>query len=436
MALNLSPIGNGVTFPDVAGRPLAGGLLWTYLAGSTTPIAAYTDPGGTIPHTNPIILGPDGRPPMEIWLMLGVAYKFVLQDASGVPIPNATYDNIPGILNNLPWATAAAFPVNNNLIIGDMQVWQRGVDFLNVTTANFYTADRWGANRAGDVPGLEIHRKGYAAQSPLTDYRYDLWMRRTPGDTSTAANSLWYTLETQDSYWLAGRQVTFSIRTIASSPFSGGNLTLTLYSGTGTDQRVYAFTGQTPFASAVVPVSTVGTVVSVTGFVPANCMELGLQISWTPQTTAPAGTDDSVLFGGPWLNLGAVPMRGPPRLWALELALCERYYGKSFSYATAPAQNIGSNAGAMIFTQAIAGASVQTAPGVWYKVTKRVAPTVTLYNPLAANGQIRNESAGNDWTGTTIAVVGDTGFQVIGTPPVGSVQGSTAAFHWSADAEL
>ena len=106
MSVNLSPIGNGVTFLGNTGLPLAGGLLYTYQAGSSTPLATYTDNSGLVPNANPIVLGTDGKTPSEIWLTYGYNYKFVLKDSAGTLIN--TYDNIYGILGTIP-AVASAF---------------------------------------------------------------------------------------------------------------------------------------------------------------------------------------------------------------------------------------------------------------------------------------------------------------------------------------
>ena len=94
MAVTLSLLaGAGWQFFDNNGIPLAGGLLYTYQAGTNTPIATYTDVNGNIQNSNPIILNSSGRPPSEIWLTTGYGYKFVLKDANNVLI--GTYDNIP-----------------------------------------------------------------------------------------------------------------------------------------------------------------------------------------------------------------------------------------------------------------------------------------------------------------------------------------------------
>lgn len=96
MAVNLSPIGNGFQFFTTTGIPLAGGKIYTYQAGSSTPLATYTDNTGTVANANPIVLGSDGRPATEIWLTYGYNYKFILKTADDTTIQ--TYDNLYGIV--------------------------------------------------------------------------------------------------------------------------------------------------------------------------------------------------------------------------------------------------------------------------------------------------------------------------------------------------
>jgi len=103
----LSSVGVGQQFFDNNGVPLAGGLIYTYQAGSSTALATYTDNGGTIANANPIVLDSAGRVPYEIWLLSGYSYKFVIQSASGTTL--VTLDNLYGILQNAP-ASAPAIP--------------------------------------------------------------------------------------------------------------------------------------------------------------------------------------------------------------------------------------------------------------------------------------------------------------------------------------
>jgi hypothetical protein len=96
MTVLLSPIGNSMTpFLGLDNLPLAGGLLYTYQAGTTTALATYTGVDGLIPCANPIVLGVNGISPTPIWLSSTNTYKFVLATSANVVL--YTYDNISGI---------------------------------------------------------------------------------------------------------------------------------------------------------------------------------------------------------------------------------------------------------------------------------------------------------------------------------------------------
>ena len=98
-------------FFDLNGAPLSGGLLYTYAAGTTTPLASYTDSTGLIANTNPIVL--DSRGEANVWLS-GAIYKFALYTSAGVLI--WTVDNINGStfsVNAVGDGTTTAFSVVN-----------------------------------------------------------------------------------------------------------------------------------------------------------------------------------------------------------------------------------------------------------------------------------------------------------------------------------
>lgn len=76
-------------FFDPNGAPLAGGKLYSYEAGTTTPTPTFTDQSGTAANTNPIILNANGE--ADVWIKSG-SYKFVLQDSTGVTL--WTVDNV------------------------------------------------------------------------------------------------------------------------------------------------------------------------------------------------------------------------------------------------------------------------------------------------------------------------------------------------------
>ena len=109
----LSPVGNGQQFFDNNGVPLAGGLLYTYQAGSSTLLTTYTTVNGTIANTNPIVLDAYGRTPSEIWMQTGYSYKFIIKTSSAVTLQ--TLDNLYPILQNAP-ASAPTLPTGAILL--------------------------------------------------------------------------------------------------------------------------------------------------------------------------------------------------------------------------------------------------------------------------------------------------------------------------------
>jgi hypothetical protein len=99
MSITLSPLaGAGWQFFDDNGVPLAGGKIFTYLSGTSTPATTYTSSSGATPNTNPIILDAAGRVPEEVWLTDDVQYRLVLQTALSVQI--WLKDNISGFLSS------------------------------------------------------------------------------------------------------------------------------------------------------------------------------------------------------------------------------------------------------------------------------------------------------------------------------------------------
>lgn len=95
-------------FFDASGTPLVGGKVFTYAAGTTTPLETYTDETGTTPNTNPVIL--DSRGECNLWFSPASSYKVVLKSATDVL--QWTVDNIS------TYGTLASQNSNNVAITG------------------------------------------------------------------------------------------------------------------------------------------------------------------------------------------------------------------------------------------------------------------------------------------------------------------------------
>ena len=89
-------------FFDENGKPLAAGKLYTYVAGSDTPVVTYKAITGGAMNTNPIILDAAGY--ADFVLEVGASYKFVLKDKNDAfkkQWDNVTAADISSILEQL-----------------------------------------------------------------------------------------------------------------------------------------------------------------------------------------------------------------------------------------------------------------------------------------------------------------------------------------------
>lgn len=78
-------------FTDTNGNPLAGGKVYTYAAGTSTPLATYTDQSGVTTNTNPVVL--DSRGEASIWIGSS-SYKIILKTSDDTIV--WTVDGVSG----------------------------------------------------------------------------------------------------------------------------------------------------------------------------------------------------------------------------------------------------------------------------------------------------------------------------------------------------
>jgi hypothetical protein len=69
---------------DNSGLLLAGGLIYTYAGGTTTPLASYADATGLIANSNPVVLDSSGR--ADLWFTVGTSYKVIIKTSAGVTL--------------------------------------------------------------------------------------------------------------------------------------------------------------------------------------------------------------------------------------------------------------------------------------------------------------------------------------------------------------
>ena len=116
-----------------------------------------------------------------------------------------------------------------------------------------------------------------------------------------------------------------------------------------------------------------------------------------------------------------------------EHALCERYYAKTFDYDDAPVQNIGDLIGCI----GVVGSSNGRFILDWrYPITMRAIPTITTYNPSAANAQARNATDSTDSPVSTSGTVGQSGVVIWVSSLDATDTGDNMYIHATADSEL
>jgi microcystin-dependent protein len=96
---------------DANGFPLAGGKLYSYAAGTSTPLATYTTQALDVPNANPTILDASGR--ASIWVQDGVGYKFVQNDKLDTLVWSMDNVQVPQIAAA---ATATVVPTGGIII--------------------------------------------------------------------------------------------------------------------------------------------------------------------------------------------------------------------------------------------------------------------------------------------------------------------------------
>jgi hypothetical protein len=111
-----------MSFVDQNGNPLVGGKLYTYVAGTTTPQATYTDSTGTTPNTNPVVMDSLGQ--ANVWLG-GAIYKFLLTNAGGATI--WTVDNISAPTAAVSPVLSGSVTIDSNTSTPALKITQTGV---------------------------------------------------------------------------------------------------------------------------------------------------------------------------------------------------------------------------------------------------------------------------------------------------------------------
>lgn len=428
MATRLLPPGYQIL--DANGRPYSGALLYTYEAGTSTPKPTYSDGGATIANANPVQADSAGRFG-NLFAEVG-DYALDMRTSAGVPIYTA--DPVAGASSS---ATLPGAGWRNLLVNGDFSFNQRGA-----TTAadDAYCLDAWYV--------LAESGSATVAQQSLQAAGIPTNIRLTQPDAVAKRMGLAQIVEAGNCRFARDSSVVLSgkIRHSLAAPIRYAILSWTGTADTVTSDVVLdwasaSYTAGGFFLAANLTVQAVGSITPtagtwtsitpITATVSASMNNL-IVMFWTEAATAQNAT----------LDIANVQIEQGNEDSAFEYlprdtvaSRCFRYYQKSFSLTTAPAQNT-EPATATRFTQCVGAAGGQAGMTVWLRQMRNATITVTTYNPSAANAEMRNNTTGTDCSATGATQTGDSRFSIITTTPAGSAVGNTLAIHWTAEASL
>lgn len=349
-------------------------------------------------------------------------------------------ENDAQILQALGLLTGARPGLLNLLINGDFAIWQRDGTGAGVSVAvtsaagRKYTADRWWGTADGSVAGT--------GQLTVAQVAHTIGQTEVPGNpqyfcrlTQASASSVGpptFGQCIEDVTRLALKQVTVSAWVKGSAAFNA-SVILTNKFGTGGSADVQAGAQVWAITTSWQRLTWTITMPSISGKTigPGHCVQVHLQL--------PQGSTFELNISDFQVEPSAVASTFDRRPFSVELALCKRYYQKSWAVDT-PIRTV-TELGA---SQGILPSNCSPNDRVWqlntrFPVEMRTTPTVTWYDvhSTAAAGKITTYEP----TATlhTVTATLQSSPTCTGYPVTDFTAGSGAYHaqaHWQADAEL
>lgn len=371
----------------------------------------------------------------DSWTIVGAALSAI--DAHLLPDTENTRDL--GSSSKI-WREVFANNVNghapsglrNAIINGRFDIWQRGTSFTNPALAT-YGPDRWRLDHNGTGGTTQYSRQSHSlglttAETPV----YSLFYNRTVATSGETINVIQQRIE--DVQTFEGKTVTLSFYARTTTTITLPEIFVRQYFGTGgspsTQVDTTVATNVAVLSSSFAKFSYSFTLPSTTGKTLGTDSNHWLAVN----IRFPLNDACNINITNVQLQLGAAATPFERRPLGLELAFCQRYYFKTFPQDTAPAQNVGVT-GAYGFGQLVAGAVAASYPMCAFPVEMRAAPTITGFNPSAANANPRNVGAGANYTSATYTAT-PWGWYLRATGPSAGTAGQDSRVHITADAEF
>jgi hypothetical protein len=313
----------------------------------------------------------------------------------------------------------------NRIINGNFDFWQRGTSF-SVTTTNTYTADRWLVFFDGTGATRTISQQSFTpGQTDVpNEPKYFLRFAQSVAGSGSTFNSLDQRIE--DVRTFAGQQVTLSFWAKAAASATMPNVQL--IQGFGTGGSPSANTSTTVTSNVAVTTSwqrfsyqvNVPSISGKTLGTSTNNSTIALVL------TMPLNATFTIDIAQVQLEPGTVATPFERRPIGTELALCERYYEKS--YNTDVALGTVTTVGIISYRSP----NLDCLYSYRFKTKKRVTATTAVYNPATGTvGEVRDADSGVNY-----GAVGSNASASGVTLSMSGVSGAHIQFHYTASAEL
>lgn len=342
---------------------------------------------------------------------------FFISDGTGLYSTTSFIENI---------VLAKSFK-RNYLINGNFDIWQRNTSFLFTIGSN-YCADRWEAQISGIAPNnLTITRSAFTPGQTAVPDEPTYYISFANPDVETT----YLVQKIEGVRTLAGKRAYVEFYLKANN-ISSVSVNFYQYFGTGGSGTNVIFLGSisTP-SSSWTKYSFFIDITSISGKTIGALNDDSLQLVFTISSGSYPNDFDFAHIGvyeavnksivPPWQN----------RPWEQELALCQRYYEKSYNQATVP--------GTVTFIGSFGVTSLSSGAGVHavspkFAVTKRGTPTSQVYSPTTG------AAASVDFAGATYGgiVLGVPSQQYLCSGLFTTVPATSGdlTLQWTADAEL
>jgi len=340
----------------------------------------------------------------------------------------------------------------NRIINGAMVIAQRGTSTFTQTTSTTYCLDRWATYGSG---GSQFTAQQLTA-SPPTGYKNYLGVVNSASPVTPSTVQEWDVFQYIEGYniadlgWGASGATSVTLSFWVKSSVTGTfGASICNYNSTRTYPFNYTINTANTWEqkNVTIPGDTSGTWYSDNSIGMGVLFSMGAGSSKSGTANTWAGTNYTQPTGsvalvatasatwqvtGVQLEAGTTASPFEYRSFGQELALCQRYYEKSFAQGTAPAFNQSFN-----FTTGTVyvGTSISI-PIIPFKVTKRAAPTMTFYG-VSTSGW-RYYAGGFANLASFSGGANDTYFYAegSGTSGLSQYQSSIIGGNWTAEIEL